>query len=410
VRSVNGAPKTISKEEAIDQGLLTYLDESMDNEFVAMVKRQIVRPELLEKRGSSIKVVYTPLHGTGAMMVERVLGDFEVDVVSVPQQREPNGEFPTVEFPNPEEASAMKLALELGEREEADIVMGTDPDADRLGIALPGPDGYQLITGNQLGVLLADYILGGRKELGLLPENPVFVKSVVTTELQRDVAEGYGVRVEDTLTGFKHIATVMRELDAHPERGTYVLGDEESYGFLIGREVRDKDAITASVLTAEMALYHVSKGKSVLERLEEIYGQYGYYEEIQISKYFRGMSGTDVMQGLMKRLRENPPSEIGGVPVAVIKDYQEQTVRDAKSGEQTGTISLPVSNVLKFVLSDESVVSCRPSGTEPKIKFYASVSEEPGMELDRAKQSVREQLKEIESWVDAQIAEAEQDA
>ncbi|MFP4378731.1 MAG: phospho-sugar mutase, partial [Spirochaetales bacterium] len=224
VRAVSGAPKSITKEEALERGLLTYLDESMDDEFVAMVKRQIIRPELLETRGSSIKVVYTPLHGTGAMMVERVLGDFGVNVVTVAEQRDPDGEFPTVEFPNPEEASAMKLALELGEREQADIVMGTDPDADRLGIAVPGPDGYQLITGNQLGVLLADYILGGRKELGILPEKPVFVKTVVTTELQRKVAEGYGVRVEDTLTGFKHIATVMRELDTHPDRGTYVMG------------------------------------------------------------------------------------------------------------------------------------------------------------------------------------------
>ncbi len=410
VRAVSGAPKSITKEEALERGLLTYLDESMDDEFVAMVKRQIIRPELLETRGSSIKVVYTPLHGTGAMMVERVLGDFGVNVVTVAEQRDPDGEFPTVEFPNPEEASAMKLALELGEREQADIVMGTDPDADRLGIAVPGPDGYQLITGNQLGVLLADYILGGRKELGILPEKPVFVKTVVTTELQRKVAEGYGVRVEDTLTGFKHIATVMRELDTHPDRGTYVMGDEESYGFLIGREVRDKDAITASVLTAEMALYHVSEGKSVLDRLEEIYGKHGYYEEIQISKYFRGMSGTDVMQGLMKKLRENPPKEIGGVAVSMIKDYQKQTVTDAASGEQLESISLPVSNVLKFVLEDESVVSCRPSGTEPKIKFYASVSEDPGMDLAAAKKSVGTQLEQIEAWVDAQIAEAEKGA
>jgi phosphoglucomutase len=403
VLSVDGAPRRIGKEEAINKGLLTYLDESMDDAFVAMVKRQSVRPELLKERGSSLSVVFTPLHGTGAPMVERVLGELGVQVTTVPEQREPDGEFPTVKFPNPEEASALELALELGKRESADIVMGTDPDADRLGIALPGPDGFTLITGNQLGVLLADYILGGRKELGTLPEKPVFVTTIVTTGLQRKVAESYGVHVELTLTGFKHIATIMRELDAHPQQGTYVMGDEESYGYLIGTEVRDKDAITATVLTAEMALYLVSQGKSVLDRLNEIYTQHGYHEEIQISRYFEGQSGGDVMSALMRTLREQPPSQIAGEAVVKVYDYQEQTIRSSE-GTVEGTLELPQSNVLQFALADETVVSARPSGTEPKIKFYASVSEKPGVPLASARKTVGGKLNAIRDWVEQTIA------
>ncbi len=406
VRSVSGAPKRMDRERALEQGLLEYLDESMDDAFVAMVKRQSVRPKLLAERGTTLNVVYTPLHGTGAMMVERVLGELGVNVVTVPEQREPDGEFPTVEFPNPEEAAALELALELGRREQADIVMGTDPDSDRLGIAVPGPDDYELLTGNQLGVLLVDYIFGTRQEQGTLPAKPVFVKTVVTTEMQRKVAEHYGARVYDTLTGFKHIATIMRHLDAHPDEGTYVMGDEESYGYLIGTEVRDKDAITATVLTAEMALHHVAEGKTVLDRLNELYDLFGYYEEIQISRYFRGQSGHETMAGLMRRLRSAPPESIADVPVVEIRDYQERTTTDRRTGEVRNDIDLPVSNVLQFVLEDETVVSARPSGTEPKIKFYASVSSEPSTPLAEARASVRAELGRIEAWVEEQIAAA----
>ena len=378
----------------------------MDDAFVAMVKRQSVRPKLLAERGSTLNVVYTPLHGTGAMMIERVLGELGVNVVTVPEQREPDGEFPTVKFPNPEEAAALELALDLGRREQADIVMGTDPDTDRLGIAVPGRDGYELLTGNQLGVLLVDFIFGTRREQGTLPEKPVFVKTVVTTEMQRKVAEHYGAKVYDTLTGFKHIATIMRHLDAHPEEGTYVMGDEESYGYLIGTEVRDKDAVTAAVLTAEMALHHVANGKTVLERMHELYDRFGYYEEIQISRYFRGQSGNETMAGLMRRLRASPPESIAEVPVVEVRDYQERTTTDRRTGEVRTDIDLPVSNVLQFVLEDETVVSARPSGTEPKIKFYASVSSKPSTPLDEARAAVRAQLEKIEGWVEQQIAAA----
>jgi len=406
VESVGDLKTLMSKEEAMDKGLLTYIDSELDDAFVAMVKRQSVRPELLKERGSTLKVVYTPLHGTGAMMVERVLGELGVTVVTVPEQREPDGEFPTVSFPNPEEAKAMELAVRLGEQEKADIVMGTDPDADRLGIAVPDGSEYRLITGNQLGVLLVDYIFGGMKDLGVLPDDPVFVKTVVTTEMQRLVAEYYGARVVDTLTGFKHIATVMRNLEAKAGSGTYVMGDEESYGYLIGTEVRDKDAITAAVLTAEMALYHVSRGNSVVGRLNELYERFGYHEEIQVSRYFKGQSGTAVMASVMERLRSAPPTEMAGSPVGIIRDYLDHTTLDVSTGSRTQDIDLPTSNVLQFVCEDRTVVSARPSGTEPKIKFYASVCSAPGNVAD-GRTVVERKLAQISDWIEEQISRAE---
>jgi phosphoglucomutase len=404
VRRVGGEIRTITRDEALEKGLLEYVDRDLDEAFVAMVKRQSIRPDLLKERGRDLKVVYTPLHGTGAMLVERVLGDLGIEVISVPEQREPDGEFPTVEYPNPEEASALRMALELGAAENAHLIMGNDPDADRLGIAVPDGDGYTLITGNQHGTLLADYIFSGLKETGKLPRNPVFVKTIVTTEMQRKVAEHYGAKVYDVLTGFKHIASVIRALEHNPGSGTYVTGGEESYGFLIGTEVRDKDAISATMLTAEMALYHLSNGKSVMDRLNELYDEFGYYEEIQISRYFEGSQGKDTMSGLMKRLRQHPPESIGDVPVVTLKDYQDGTTRDVSSGTVRSDIDLPSSNVLQFVLSDETIVSARPSGTEPKIKFYASVTRQGRRRTVEAE--VQAQIRRIEAWIDAQIESA----
>ena len=407
VRNVTGTPKRISRESALEQGLLEYIDSEVDEAFVAMVKRQSVRPGLLKERGKELKVVYTPLHGTGAMLVERVLGDLGITVISVPEQREPDGEFPTVDFPNPEEAGALKMALELGRAQNADIVMGNDPDADRLGIAVPDGGEFRLVTGNQHGVLLADYIFGGKKETGTLPDRPVFVKTIVTTEMQRKVAEHYGAEVYDVLTGFKHIATVIRELENNPGTGTYVAGGEESYGFLIGTDVRDKDAISATMITAEMALYHLSQGKSVMDRLRELYEQFGYYEEIQVSRYFRGARGKSIMNDLMAELRAHPPREIGAVPVVTVKDYKDGTTRALSTGHAEHDINLPSSNVLQFILADETVVSARPSGTEPKIKFYASVNGAAGVPLATTVPEVQERLARVKEWIDARIAQAE---
>ena len=407
VQSVTTDIRALDKDDALEQGLLEYLGSDMDDAYVEATKAVSIRPELLREKGSSVSVVFTPLHGTGAMMVERVLGELGVEVTSVPEQREPDGEFPTVEFPNPEEASAMQMALELGKKRNADIVMGTDPDGDRLGIAVPDGTDMRLVTGNQLGVLLVDYMFGGLAETGRLPAKPVFVKTIVTTELQRKVAEHYGATVYDTLTGFKHIAGVMRDLDTQSGGPTYVMGDEESYGYLIGTHVRDKDAISAVLMTTEMALYHVSQGKSVLDRLDEIYEQFGYFEEIQISKYFRGQSGKEVMAELMKTLRENPPREIAGIAVSRIRDVKDNTLYDLERGEYVDDIELPSSNVLQFFLADETVVSARPSGTEPKIKFYASATSDAQGRLDAAKQEVSQKLSAIEAELNGIIERAE---
>ncbi len=388
--------RSMTKEEALEKDLLEYIGREMDDAFVAMVKRQSVQPDLLREKGREVTAVYTPLHGTGAPLVERVLGELGVNVITVPEQREPDSEFPTVEFPNPEEASALEMALELGRRENADIVIGTDPDADRLGIAVPDGRDLTLITGNQLGVLLADYILGQRKRLGTLPAQPVFVYTIVTTAMQRAVAEHYGATVYETLTGFKHIASVMRELEKYPEGPQYVLGDEESYGYLIGTEVRDKDAITATMITIEMALHWRSQGISILDRLKQLWKQFGYYEELTISRYFAGQQGKQIMDGLMQKLRENPPATFGGAAIDRILDVKNDTLRSVGSGRVEAGPGLPPSNVLQFFLENGARVSMRPSGTEPKIKFYISCHSAPGMELSDARRVVQEQIAAIE--------------
>jgi phosphoglucomutase len=294
----------------------------------------------------------------------------------------------------------MKMALELGARRGADLVMGTDPDSDRLGIAVPDSSGeLRLINGNQLGVLLADYIFSSRKETGTLPDEPAFVKTIVTTELQRLIAEAYGARSYDVLTGFKYIAEKIEQFQSTGE--SYVFGGEESYGYLVTDKVRDKDAISAAFITAEMALYHRRQGKTLLDRLEEIYREYGYFREILLSRTFKGQKGKETMDELMWRLREEPPAEIGGIGVREIRDYKEKTAHRRSDGSLIEKIDLPSSNVMQFVLEDESIVTARPSGTEPKIKFYASCRGRQGESLEEAKRSVARRLEAIEATIDS---------
>ena len=399
--------EVMDKAEALEQNLLEYIDREIDEQFIAMVKRQSVQPDLLKEKGGDVTAVYTPLHGTGAPMVETVLNQLGVNVITVPEQREPDGEFPTVTSPNPEDASAMEMALALGKKEHADIVIGTDPDADRVGIAVPVGDEMQLVTGNQLGVLLADYILGQRKALGTLPERPAFVTTIVTTEMQNAVAEYYGATVYQTLTGFKHIASIMRDLEENPDGPVFIMGDEESYGYLIGTEVRDKDSITATMLTIEMALHWRKSGLSVLDRLEQLWQQFGYWEEKTISKYFEGQAGKEIMAGVMKQLREDAPKEFGGVTVDRVFDIQNDTITYPGDGRREAGPGLPSSNVLQYFLANGAKVSVRPSGTEPKIKFYASCHSMPGMELAAARAEVAEQITAIERDLMKIIAEAE---
>ncbi len=405
VRKVSGEIRSLKKEDAAAQGLLIYVDREIDDAFAQAVRGSSLRPELVRERGRDLKIVYTPLHGTGAAMVERVLGELGIQVRSVPEQREPDGDFPTVEYPNPEEASALKMALDLGVKEKADLVMGTDPDADRLGIAVPEKSGggFRLITGNQLGVLLADYMFSTRTELASMPKRPAFVKTIVTTELQRLVAEKYGVDCYDTLTGFKWIAQKIREFEAEKDGPTYVMGDEESYGYLIGTYVRDKDAVTAAVLTAEMALYHVSRGKSVLDRLNEIYRELGFFQEETISHYFPGQEGQTTMKKLMDNLRQDPPAALGGANVVEIRDFLSLSAVGIGTGKERAIDGIPASNVLQFVLEGNSMVSCRPSGTEPKIKFYASVAGQPGLDVDQSRIAVGERVARLAAEINAII-------
>jgi len=398
--------KEISKQEALDKGLLKIIDKEVDEPYQAMVKTRLFRPQLIKEKAGEVKIVYTPLHGTGAFHVEKVLGDLGLKVITVPEQREGNGDFPTVSFPNPEEAAALEMAIKLGAKEKADVVMATDPDADRFGVAVPNKDGsFTLVTGNQMGVLLADYIFLSLKELGKLPKNAAMVNSIVTTGMQKKVAEHYGVECFECLTGFKWIADVMRKWENGESIGgglstsggqgarNFVFGTEESYGYLVETEVRDKDGVSAAALTAEMTLYWRGKGKSLLDRLDELYSICGYWQEMGISKYFKGPDGPSIMNGIMEEYRKNPPKTLGGIELA--------KVRDLKNGAE----GLPPSDVLQFFLTDGTVVSARPSGTEPKIKFYASCRAEAASGLASAKAEAARKLDAIKKDIRAVIGD-----
>jgi len=362
--------RTMPKDEAIAKGLLVMIDREIDDPYVAMVKSRLFRPELIKAMAKDVKVVYTPLHGTGAMPFERVMGELGLSVVTVPEQREPNGEFPTVAYPNPEESAALKMALELGAKVKADVVMATDPDADRLGIAVPdGSGGFALITGNQLGALHADYILLSLKELGRMPKRPATIKSVVTTELQARIARAYGAECHDCLTGFKWIADTMRRFER--DGLGFVYATEESYGYLVEDEVRDKDGISAAAMTAEMTMYWRSKGKSLLQRLDELFVEHGFHEERGVNKYFEGPTGMDVMRGIMDAYRADQPKALGGIPVERIRDIKAGKAWTVAGGPgEAKTVDLPTSDVIQWYLEDGTLVTVRPSGTEPKIKYY----------------------------------------
>ncbi len=395
VRAVTGDIKAISEQEALERDQLVKIDKEIDKLFYSMVKQQMLRPQLIKEHGKKLKLVYTPLHGTGLVPICTILKDLGIEVTVVPEQKEPDADFPTVKFPNPEEAEAMQLALKLAEKEKADLVMGTDPDADRLGIAVKTGKDFQLITGNQLGVLLVEYIFASRKELGLLPAKPAFIKTIVTTELQRLIAEDYGALCFDTLTGFKYICAKIREFEQQVQGPEYVFGNEESYGYLPHTEVRDKDAVSTAVLTAEMALYYLMQGKTLVERLNELYMHYGYFEEIQISKRYQGESGMRTMQTLMDTLRTTTPKLFAGIPVVSKKDYLEGTTLDCLTGQKLKNIDLPASNVIQLILEDHTIISARPSGTEPKIKFYASCRTQPGIDLDTARTNVKQKIARV---------------
>ena len=370
--------KTISKEEAIKSGKLVLIDSEVDEKYWQMCKAQLFRPELIKEYASNVNVVYTPLHGTGAMHVEKVLGDLGLHVNTVPEQRNPDGNFPTVEKPNPEEKPAMKMAVELGKKENADCVMATDPDSDRFGTAFPDKNGeFVLLSGNQMGALLMEYIFLSRKELGKLPEGSYCVRSIVTSPFGDEICKKYGVEMIECLTGFKWISAVEREREAK-NQGEYVFGLEESYGYKIEKEVMDKDGVSAAAMCAEMTMYWRSKGKSLLEHLDDMYKEYGYFEDRSISKNFPGIEGVSVMKGIMTKLRTEGLKTLGGKKVLKIRDIQTSVSYDPNSPDKKEDVLLPKSNILQFFLEGGTIVSARPSGTEPKIKFYINTKTEVG--------------------------------
>lgn len=362
--------KTISKDEALKNGSLKIIDKEIDEKFWEMCKAQLFRPALIKEKASSVKIVYTPLHGTGAMHVEKVLGDLGLNVITVPEQKMPDGNFPTVEKPNPEEAPAMKMACDLGEKEKADCVMATDPDADRFGTAFPDKDGkFVLVSGNQMGALLMEYVLISRKELGLMPKVPAVVRSIVTSPFGDAICKKFGVKMIECLTGFKWIAAAQAKMEKDGS-AEYVFGLEESYGYKVEKETMDKNGISAAALCAEMTLYWASKGKSVLEHLDDMYAEYGYFQDGAISKYFEGPTGPSIMGGIMTKLRTEGLKTLGGKRVVKIRDIQQSVSFDPANPAQKESLNFPKSNVLQFFLEGGTIVSARPSGTEPKIKFY----------------------------------------
>lgn len=395
----------ISREEGIKSGKIVLIDKEIDDKFQAMIKANLYRPELIKEKASSVKVVYTPLHGTGAMHVEKVLGDLGLKVITVPEQREGNGDFPTVEKPNPEEAPALKMAVELAKKEKADVVMATDPDADRFGTAFPDKDGnYVLVTGNQMGALLADYVLLSKKEFGKMPANPVLIRSIVTSPFVDEVAKSYNVKVKECLTGFKWIAFDEGEMEKTGNE-QYVFGLEESYGYLVETEARDKDGVSAAAMCAEMTLYWASKGKSLLDRMNDMYKELGYFQDAAISKYFQGVTGPGIMKGIMTKLRTEGLKTLGGKKVAKIRDVQQSVEFDPANPGTKQTLPWPKSNVLQFFLEDGTIVSARPSGTEPKIKFYVNckvpVASKTDEALAEAKKNASDLIAKISSEINA---------
>ncbi len=371
-------------EDGIANGMIEYVGEDCKEALYDAIKARSVRPGICKTAG--LKLVYSPLNGSGLVPVMKVLQDIGIDDITiVEEQKYPDGNFPTCPYPNPEIFEALRLGLELAEKTGADLMLATDPDADRVGIAMKCPDGtYELVSGNEVGVLLLDYICAARIENGTMPKNPVAVKSIVSTPLADAVAKNYGVELRSVLTGFKWIGDQIANLEAAGEVDRFIFGFEESYGYLAGPYVRDKDAIIGSMLICEMAAYYRSIGSSIKQRLEEIYAKYGRYLNKVDSFEFPGLSGMDKMAGIMDGLRKNPPAAIGGYAVTKVVDY--------KKSEETG---LPAANVLIFKLEGGAEVIVRPSGTEPKIKTYFTTLGKDLAQAQAQKDKLAEALKPV---------------
>ncbi len=376
--------KTLPFAEGMEKGLIQYVGDDCKEALYTAIKSRSVRPGLCKTAG--LKLVYSPLNGSGLVPVTRVLNNIGItDITIVPEQKDPDGNFPTCPYPNPEIFEALRLGLELAEKQNADLMLATDPDADRVGIAVRCKDGsYELLSGNEVGVLLLDYICAGRIEQGTMPKAPVACKSIVSTPLADAVAAHYGVECRNVLTGFKWIGDQIARLEAAGEVDRFIFGFEESYGYLAGPYVRDKDAIIGSMLICEMAAYYRSIGSSIKERMEQIYAQYGRYLNKVDSFEFPGLSGMDKMAAIMDGLRKQPITELAGIAVVKTQDFEK--------AEETG---LPAANILTYALADGSTVIVRPSGTEPKIKIYFTTKGADLAQAEAKKEKLAEACKPI---------------
>lgn len=387
--------KIISKEEAMEKGLLVYIGEDVDNAYYEQVESLVVNKEMVKEKASDLKIIYTPIHGSGNIPVRAMLKRLGYNNVHVVKEQElPDGNFPTAPYPNPEVPQVFDLAVEMAKEVGPDLIFGTDPDCDRIGVIVKEDSGeYKVLTGNQVGVLLSEYMLNARKETGVLSTKDTLIKTIVTTEMAARVAENYDAQIMNVLTGFKYIGEKIEQFE-QTGSNNFVLGFEESYGYLSGGFVRDKDAVIAATLIAEMALYYKTQGKNLAQALHDLFEKYGYYKENLISITMEGKDGQEQIATMITNLRENMPKEVNGVRVAVSEDYKLSKHVDYLVGT-SADIDLPKSNVLKFILEDNSWFVVRPSGTEPKVKIYASVVGVDAAEADSKCDAFVESIKKL---------------
>ena len=385
--------KTMKKEDAVAAGLYKVIGKEIDDRYMEELKKQSIHPEVIKEMAKDIRIVYTPLHGTGNLPVRRVLKELGFEQVYVVKEQElPDGNFPTVSYPNPESPKAFELALKLAKEVDADIVLATDPDADRLGVYCKDTKngGYVTFTGNMSGMLIAEYILREKTAMGTMPENPALVETIVTTDMAKAIAAAYNVKLIEVLTGFKYIGEQIKFFEQQ-HTYHYVFGLEESYGCLAGTYARDKDACVAVMMLCEVASWCKKHGKTLWDAMLDMYEKYGYYREGLETKTLKGIDGAAQIQSMMSEYRTNPPKELGGHQVLAVRDYKEDTRKDLSTGEVTKT-GLPSSNVLYYELSDNAWCCVRPSGTEPKIKYYFGVKGTSLADADAKLAALKEDL------------------
>ena len=393
--------KTMELEDAKKAGLYQVIGADIDDPYIAELKKLVLHQDCIDKVGAELKIVYTPLHGTGNIPVRRVLKELGFqNVYVVPEQELPDGDFPTVSYPNPEAAEAFELGLALGKKVDADLILATDPDADRLGVYVKDSKTgeYHSLTGNMSGCLIGDYVIGQRKELKGLPADGAFIRSIVSTNMADAIAKYYGIELIEVLTGFKFIGQKILEFEK-TGKGTYLFGMEESYGCLTGTYARDKDAIVASMTLCEAAAYYKTKNMTLWDAMLAMYERYGYYKDDVTSITLKGIEGLAKIQSIMDTLRANAPAEIGKYQVTAVRDYKKDKITDVKTGAVKPT-GLPSSNVLYYELTDDAWVCVRPSGTEPKVKFYLGVK---GTSLDDAEKKSKELSAAVHTMIDAML-------